>query len=87
MKADEECAQEVISFVKAVLQNCEVTDLAEKEVARIIRRHAYEDATRLIETAEKLLEWMPIYSKGSSGHIRQTNLRTAIDKFKLGTRR
>lgn len=39
----------------------------------------------LIETAEKLLEWMPICSTGISGDIRQRNLRAAIDKFKART--
>lgn len=41
------------------------------------------DNAELVRMAEKLLEWMPIYSKGSSGNIRQTNLRAAIEKFKV----
>lgn len=34
----------------------------------------------LIQCAEKLLEWCPTCSEGSSGHIRQENLRAAIQK-------
>lgn len=60
-----------------------LAELREAETPRKPSVDTNWSVKELIDTAEKLLEWMPIYSKGSSGHIRQTNLRTAIDKFKV----
>lgn len=45
-------------------------------------RQVYVNLAEFIEAAEKLLEWCPICSEGSSGDIRQQRLREAIARLR-----
>lgn len=73
---------EILESVKPTCWNCGVKLDGEHPVPAP-ETQTQGDNAELVRMAEKLLEWMPICSKGSSGNIRQTNLRAAIEKFKV----